>query len=223
MWQEVLNMLFPKKCINCEIIIPSSQLYLCEVCKTKLPFTGIILNNENYLCEKLNLITKIESASALLNFTKNNITQKLIHHLKYKNMPELGEWLAEIWFQNNKDNPFLKKIETVIPVPIHPKRLKNRNYNQLTLCGKRLADLLNCEYDEYTLKRIYHLKSQTQSGKYERMERMKNTFQRTNSKKSHFLLVDDVFTTGSTLIYCTEELLKIKTSQVSIFTLAIAN
>lgn len=223
MWQEVINMLFPKKCINCELIIPTSQSYLCETCKAKLPFTGIKLNNENFLYEKLNAITKIESASALLYFNKNNITQQLIHNIKYKNLPELGEWLAEVWVHSNENNPFLKQVKTVIPVPVHPKRLKKRNYNQITLCAKKLADLLGCEFDETTLERTHHLKSQTQCGKYERMERMKNAFRRTSSKESHFLLVDDVFTTGSTLVYCTEELLKNNGSKVSTFTLAVVN
>ncbi len=223
MWQGVLSVLFPKRCIECETIIPQSQNFLCEVCNSHLPFTGIILNKENPLYEKINLTTKIEYASSLLFFKKDNLTQKLIHHLKYKNRPELGEWLAEIWFEQNKNNPALNKIEMVIPVPIHSKRLKKRNYNQISLCAKKLTQLIGCNYNETILVRSHHLESQTQSGKYDRLKRMKNAFQITQEKSGHYLLVDDVFTTGATLTSCTEELLKTKDTKVSIFTIAMVN
>jgi ComF family protein len=222
MWQEILSTLFPKRCIGCEIIIPSSQLFLCERCSSGLPFNYLLLNKKNSLYTKINQAVKIESASSLLLFTKENLTQKLIHHLKYKNCPELGSWLAEIWFEQNKHRPDLQEIESIIPVPIHPKRLRERNYNQMTLCCKKLAHLLSCLYDENTLIRIHHMESQTQSGKYERMNRMIDAFQRTNRKSKHYLLVDDVFTTGSTLISCTEKLLEANGAKVSILALATA-
>ncbi|MDR1877146.1 MAG: hypothetical protein LBQ84_05930 [Flavobacteriaceae bacterium] len=220
MWQDVLSTLFPKRCIGCETIIPSSQLFLCERCTCNLPFAHLPLNKENFLYEKIDPTAKIEAASSLLFFKKDTLSQKLIHHLKYKNRPELGEWLAKIWFEQNRHNSALAEIESVIPVPIHSKRLKKRNYNQVSLCGRKLASLLNCEYDETTLIRIHHLESQTQSGKYERMNRMKNAFQRTNQEVKHYLLVDDVFTTGATLSSCTKELTKVEGSKVSIFALA---
>ncbi len=223
MWQGVISVLFPKRCIGCEDIIPKSQNFLCDVCSARLPFTEIPLGKENLLYEKINRISETEYASSLLFFKKDNLTQKLIHYLKYKNLPELGEWLAEIWVEKNRNNPALNEIETIIPVPIHPKRLKNRNYNQISLCVKKLARLLDCKYDETILIRTHHLESQTESGKYDRLKRMKGAFQLTNEKPGHYLLVDDVHTTGATLISCTEELLKIKDAKVSVFTLAMTD
>lgn len=223
MWQEILSTLFPMRCIGCEIIISSTQSYLCENCKANLPFTHMPFIRDNSIYDKISESVKIEFASSLLFFSKKNITQKLIHHLKYKNKPEIGSWLAEIWYRQNQDNPYLKEVNTIIPVPIHYKRFKQRNYNQIILCCKRLASLMNCNFDEHLLERVIHMESQIESNKDERMNRMKKAFIRTNQSSSHYLLVDDVLTTGATLISCAHELLKIQNSQVSIFTLAIAS
>jgi competence protein ComFC len=220
MWQEILSTLFPNRCIGCETIISSSQPYLCEMCKANLPFIHTPFNSTNAIHSQINKSVKIEFASSLLLFSKENITQQLIHHLKYKNKPEIGSWLAEIWFKQNENNPYLKEIKTIIPVPIHSKRYKKRSYNQITLCCKKLATLLHCNLDEHTLQRVSHMESQTQSNKEDRIKKMKNAFKRNSKNSSHYLLVDDVLTTGATLIACTQELLKIKNSQVSIFTLA---
>lgn len=220
MWQEILSTLFPNRCIGCETIISSSQQYLCEICKANLPFTHIPFNNTNIIHNQISKSVKIEFASSLLFFSKENITRQLIHHLKYKNKPEIGSWLAEIWFMQNEGNPCLKDIKTIIPVPIHPKRYKKRSYNQIMLCCQKLATLLHCNLDEHLLQRVSHTESQTQSSKEERLKKMKNAFKRNSKSSDHYLLVDDVLTTGATLIACTQELIKTKNSQVSIFTLA---
>lgn len=220
MWQEILSTLFPNRCIGCETIISSSQHYVCEKCKAHLPFTYIPFDNANSIHSQLNNSAKIEFASSLLFFSKENITQQLIHHLKYKNKPEIGSWLAEIWFMQNENNPCLKEVKTVVPVPIHSKRYKKRNYNQILLCCKKLTTLMNCNFDEHVLQRVSHTKSQTQSNREERIKKMENAFIRNSNYSSHYLLVDDVLTTGATLIACTQELLKTDDSQVSIFTLA---
>ncbi|MGM5630428.1 ComF family protein [Apibacter raozihei] len=222
MWQEVLSVLFPKRCINCDLIIPFHQKFVCESCSSVLPFTGIPFSSDNYLKEKINNHVKIEYASSLLIFKKNNITQKLVHYLKYKNCPEIGSWMAEIWFELNKNNSNLKQIDYVVPVPIHYKRFEKRTYNQIELCAETLSKLLNCTYEPQILKRIYHLDSQTNSGKWERLQRIQGAFQKNISKKGHFLLVDDVLTTGATLIACATELLKTEETKISIFTLSSA-
>ena len=200
MWQEILSTLFPMRCIGCEIIISSTQSYLCENCKANLPFTHIPFIRDNSIYDKISESVKIEFASSLLFFSKKNI-----------------------WYMQNQDNPYLKEVNTIIPVPIHYKRFKQRNYNQIILCCKRLASLMNCNFDEHLLERVIHMESQIESNKDERMNRMKKAFIRTNQSSSHYLLVDDVLTTGATLISCAHELLKIQNSQVSIFTLAIAS
>ncbi|MDR3271942.1 MAG: ComF family protein [Flavobacteriaceae bacterium] len=206
--------------MNCGLITPDAQEFLCEKCKNSLPLTGMILGSDNEIHAKINETTRVKYASSLLFFHQENIAQTLIHHMKYKNFPELGTLLAEIWLEENKNNPVLSEIESVIPVPIHAKRERKRGYNQVELCTQWLAERLNCKFDNQALVRVHHLESQTKSGKYERLERMKNAFRRTNSEAKHYLLVDDVFTTGATLTACTEELLKIPETEVSIFTLA---
>ncbi|TWP30895.1 ComF family protein [Apibacter muscae] len=222
MWQTFLSSLFPLRCFGCGLIIPTHQKYLCEKCLGRMPYTHWRLDSENCMYEKINSLVNIESASALLFFDKDNLTQKLIHFLKYKNYPELGSWMADLWFENHKNQTFLKDIKSVVPVPIHRKRLKLRGYNQVVPCAQRLAHLLNCEYNDSTLERTLHKKSQTTLNKFDRIAKMKNTFTRINNHSSHYLIVDDVFTTGSTIVSCAEELLKNPQSKVSVFTLAIA-
>lgn len=218
----VLYSLFPNRCLICNSIIPEFQKFVCLKCFSNLAFSYFTFGKDNFSYEQISKFTSLEYASSLLLFHKKNATQKLIHQMKYKNKPEIGEWLAEIWFNSNKNNEKLREIECVIPVPIHAKRLKKRGYNQVEKCSKKLAHLLNCEYDDYTLKRIHHAESQTFSNREHRLSKMKNSFQKTNNKESHFLLVDDVLTTGATLSSCIEVLKQnSEQTKISVFTLGI--
>ncbi|WP_317168364.1 MULTISPECIES: ComF family protein [unclassified Polaribacter] len=184
-------------------------------------------NFTNY-CE--NKITKtfygriiIEKANSLLFYRKTGITKKLIHELKYKGNEEVGvffgNWLGEILIENNE---FLD-VDVIIPVPLHPKKRRERGYNQVSKFGETLSHHLEKPFVENILLRTSTSKTQTFKARFERFNNNDTKFQLSNLtalKNKHILLIDDVITTGATLEACAKELQKIEGVKISILTMA---
>ena len=147
----------------------------------------------------------------------------MIHHLKYKNQPEIGTFLGN-WYANDlkaiaKD----QKFTTIIPVPLHKKRYRERGYNQVTTFCEALSQNLGIEINDQLLYRKIYSKTQTKKSKEARSEIKNSLFDVTFSPSdcgNHFLLVDDVITSGATLEACAKAILKIPDAKISIITIA---
>jgi len=160
-------------------------------------------------------------------FHKKGIVQQLIHNLKYKGHQEIGTVLGE-WYSNDlKQTLHVQEIDEIIPVPLHKRKLKIRGYNQVTTFGKSLASNLNLRYNENILFRTKYSKTQTKKNLLHRIDVNNDTVfdVEYNSKdiNKHFLLIDDVLTTGSTLEACGKALLKIPGAKISIVCMAMSH
>ncbi|WPO79895.1 ComF family protein [Flavobacterium sp. KACC 22761] len=191
-----------------------------------MPLTQFHLDKENEAAKKFYGKVEIEHASALLYFIKKGIVQELIHNLKYKGHEEIGTvlgfWYAEDLKELKPNHPF----EIVIPVPLHPKKFKERGYNQVTTFAKALSDGLNLTFDDRILFRKKYSKTQSKKNLLGRTENIENIFDVKFTEENynkHFLIVDDVLTTGSTLEACSKALLKIPGAKISIVCMAMAN
>uniref|UniRef100_UPI0040493D61 ComF family protein n=1 Tax=Flavobacterium sp. TaxID=239 RepID=UPI0040493D61 len=159
----------------------------------------------------------------MLYFHKDGIVQKLIHQLKYKGQEEIGSFLGE-WYANEiMHHEIISTITEIIPVPLHEKRLKERGYNQVDSFCKALSKELNIPFNTKLLFRKKYSKTQTTKNKTERQSNIDTIFDVSflkNDENKHFLLIDDVITTGATLELCAKALLKIPNTKVSIVTIA---
>ncbi|WP_348715555.1 ComF family protein [Tenacibaculum sp. 190130A14a] len=165
----------------------------------------------------------VKNVRSFLYYQKHGITQKIIHNLKYKNRPELGDYIAN-WFGSQlKESNVFKNIDYIVPVPLHYKKLKKRGYNQLSTFGKTLANLLDAEYKPQILVKISLAKTQTFKKRFERFSNDNTSFKLSDNqifKNKHILLIDDVITTGATLQACCNELLNTPNITISIATMA---
>jgi ComF family protein len=159
----------------------------------------------------------------MLYFHKDGIVQNMIHHLKYKNREEIGTLLGN-WYANDlraiaKD----QKFATIIPVPLHKKRYRERGYNQVTTFCEALSQNLGVEINDQLLYRKIYSKTQTKKSKEARSEIKNSLFDVTFSPSDygkHYLLIDDVITSGATLEACAKAILKIPDAKISIVTIA---
>jgi ComF family protein len=162
----------------------------------------------------------------MLYFHKGGIVQKMIHNLKYRGNEKIGVVLGE-WYANElKNNPIINSVTEIIPVPLHKKRLNERGYNQVDSFCKALSKELNIPFNNNLLKRKKYSKTQTTKNKIERQLYSASVFDVSFSERDenkHFLLIDDVITTGSTLELCAKALLKIPNTKVSIVTIAFTD
>ena len=115
--------------------------------------------------------------------------------------------------------------DLILPVPLHPKRLRARGFNQALVLGRKLFPKNKKRIDPHVLERHQWTVPQTGLKRTERRRNVKNAFRIKNPEKiknKKILLIDDVFTTGATVNECARILLKNKAADVEVFTFARA-
>lgn len=222
----LINPFFPKVCVGCHTLLMSNENVFCTHCRHEMPLTQYHLDPKNEAVKKFYGKIEIQHASAFLYFNKKGMVQELIHNLKYKGHEEigfvLGNWYVEDLKGLNLEIPF----NVVVPVPLHKRKFKERGYNQVTTFGKALAEGLNITFDDAVLYRKKYSKTQSKKNLLGRSENIENIFDVHFSEENHdqhFLIVDDVLTTGATLEACSRALLKIPGAKISIVCMAMAN
>lgn len=224
MLKNLINLFFPKACSGCNSFLVSNEIVICTECRHEIPLTNHhrTLNNEAF--SKFYGRIPIEFASALFYFHKKGVVQELIHKLKYKGHQEIGATIGDWYAEELKTVKEFSTVDFIIPVPLHKKRLKERGYNQVTTFGESLSRSLKIPYEASLLKRNVYSKTQTKKtflGRSESVEQIFNINFNELHHDKHFLLIDDVITTGSTLESCGRELLKIPGARLSIVCMAM--
>lgn len=226
MIQELINLFFPKVCAGCESLLLSGENVICTRCRHDMPQTNHHLIAENEAFRKFYGKVPVAFVVCFLYFHKRGIVQQLIHNLKYKGCEPIGTVIGD-WFGPNLKLPIAThNVDEIIPVPLHPKRLRKRGYNQVTTFGKSLSEHLNIPYNESLLVRKLYSKTQTRKSLLHRSQLVETNIFETDftaaDHQKHFLLIDDVLTTGSTLEACARALLKIPGAKISIATIAFS-
>lgn len=225
MFESIINLFFPKVCSGCSSFLLSNENVICTVCRHDIPLTNHHLKPENDAFKKFYGRIPVIHTSALFYFHKKGIVQELIHNLKYKGHEEIGTILGEWYAEDLKTIALLQSVDEIIPVPLHPKKLKQRGYNQVTAFGEGLSSSLNLDYNDSLLIRNVYSKTQSKKNLLGRTEGIETIFDVVFTEKNynkHFLLIDDVITTGSTLEACSRALLKIPGAKISIVCMAMA-
>ena len=225
MLKNLIKIFFPNVCSGCSEMLLTNEDTICISCRHKMPLTNDLLTTENESFKKFYGRIPIEHTSAMLYYHKKGIVQQLIHNLKYKNHQKVGLVLGE-WYANNlNDIEILKNIDYIIPVPLHKKRLKERGYNQVTTFGSAIAIGLKKQFNDTILIRKQYAITQSKKDLINRNSVSQNTFQAEFSSihhNKHFLLIDDVLTTGATLEACGKAILQIPGAKLSIVTIAMS-
>lgn len=214
----ILDFLFPNRCLNCNRIIPAEEI-VCEACFNQIHFTHWNFISENILKQKCRLLFPVENAFALLQFEKESLTRKIVHELKYKNREKVSKILAK-WTIEKFDFQD-QKPDLIVTVPLHPRKQKERGYNQLHLFADTISRKFNIPTDHFLIKRNRYKKAQALKDKAHRAE-TENVFSITKPiENQHILLIDDVFTTGNTMASVAWEILKSGNNKVSILVMAV--
>lgn len=225
MINALLNILFPNLCCSCSTVLKDNEKLLCTVCRHELAVTAYSDLKNNPVINVFKGRVKIEYATALLRFEKNNSTQQLIHQLKYKNQQDIGSFFGMWLGEELSKSAISPNIDAVIPVPLHKKRLKQRGYNQVTTFGTAIANVLQTAFYDDVLIKTSNTKSQVDKTRWARWQDKDHSFELKNADKinnKHILLVDDVVTTGATLEASALTLQKANNVKISIATIAIA-
>lgn len=213
-----LNLLFPNRCIECSKIISAEDL-VCELCFRKINFTHHQFGGENQLKQECKLLFPIENAFALMQFEKESLSRKIVHSLKYGNREKVGKILAD--WTKERISFGQERPDLITTVPLHPKKLKERGYNQLHLFADVLSQNFKIPCDHQLLRRNLYKKAQAKKSKSERVVTDDLFSVRKAISGKHILIIDDVFTTGNTMSSVAWEILKNSGNRVSILVIAL--
>ena len=225
MFKHLLNLFFPKACAGCNNLLIANENTICTQCRHKIAITNHHLNPENEAFKKFYGRLPVEYASAQFYFQKKGIVQEIIHKLKYKEQEEIGTVLGNWYADDLKQIAVLKTVDIIVPVPLHKKKLRERGYNQVTAFGLALSQEMNIRYTDAILVRKVYSKTQSKKNLLGRTEGIESIFDICATEEDHYkhyLLLDDVITTGATLEACSRALLKIPGAKISIVCMAMA-
>lgn len=225
LWDDFISLLFPRLCYACGNNLMRNETLICTECYILIPRTNYHLKPDNPVSQLFWGRCNIERAAAFSFYTRESRIRKLIHQLKYKGIKEIGSELGRIYGNTLKSSEFLKEIDLIIPVPLHPSKIRQRGFNQSDLIAGGLSESTGIPVDSDLLERKTVTKTQTRKSRYDRWTNVQDIFKVTGEnrlKDMHILLVDDVITTGSTIEACANELLKGENIKVSVAALAFS-
>ena len=222
---NVLSVFYPDLCIGCHQALQQNEKHLCLNCLLHLPETNYHLDHGNPLTLLFAGRVPVKETASLLFFRKGTQTQGILHSLKYRGNKEIGAFLGEYYGRKLAESELFRDIDLIIPIPLHPKKLKKRGYNQSEWIAKGLSAGMNVPYNTSLLVRTTFTETQTKKSRYNRWENVKSVFAVTDTEQlrgKHILLCDDVLTTGATMEAAISKLTECGDVTVSVVTLACA-
>jgi len=238
--QEILtgiaDLIFPPRCIACgELLEQHAPLPFCTSCMTGIRFIGSPLcprcgtpfpaaEGEDHLCGKC-LVTERTYAVARSVGRYEETLLTAIHRFKYRGKTGIGDLLGKI-MADFADNLWdMKVFDRILPVPLHPRRLRERGFNQAVILARGLSKRFDIPLDFTSLRRDRFTPPQVGLDRQQRSANVQGAFTVAHPERiagRRLLLVDDVYTTGSTLTECARVLIRAKADSVAVFTMARA-
>lgn len=209
----IKNIIFPQCCLLCG---KTNEKILCKECKHKIEKNAIYCINNR-------LEPQFFFESHIYIFKYKNEIRNLVLNYKFNDKSYLYKIFSEIIINNKKIFGILKKYDIIIPVPIHKERKKQRGYNQSELIAEDIALKLKIDYSSQILIKYINTKEQSSLKGYERWENIKNAYKVIDEEKiiqKKIILVDDVYTTGSTVNECAKILKECGAKEIIVLTIA---
>lgn len=224
--KQIINFIFPRYCVSCNKRLMDGEECVCTVCMLMLPRTDYHLLEHSPLEKKYWGIIPIEKAVSLFHHD-GHVARRIIYSMKYWKRPDVGRWVGKFYAEEIKQKTeFFNGIDTIIPIPLSWHRRLKRGYNQCYEIALGINAITGIPICDNTIKRIKNNPSQTTMNHIERKENVEGIFKLNNPSNirgKHVLIVDDVTTTGSTLLSCAKEIMKAGDVRISILTISLAS
>lgn len=230
--EALLSLLYPPHCANCGAGTAAGE-HLCKPCAAgasrieapfcrtcSQPFEGAITSE--FTCQNC-AERRLHFECAVARYASRGVVREFLHRFKYDRhfflRHQLAAWAAEAF-----DDERLRAapVDALVPVPLHPARFREREFNQAAEIARLLGRRRGIPVWQ-ALRRIRYTTTQTRLDRQERMENLRDAFRVRHSppvQSCHLLLVDDVFTTGSTVEECARALRRAGAASVRVVTVA---
>ncbi|MCI7140210.1 phosphoribosyltransferase family protein [Alistipes sp.] len=208
---DLAALLFPRHCAVCGAPLVRGERTVCTLCRTTAPMTGYWREADNPVFRRCWGLIPVERASGFLFFVRGSGWRKLIHSFKYRGAwrtaREMGAWYGRFLAESG----LYDDVDLVVPLPLHPFKRCRRGYNQSEYLAEGIARQLGVPVERHAVYRRRNTASQARKALRERAANVEGAFAVRRPERlagRHVLLVDDVMTTGSTLIACAAEMLR---------------
>ncbi len=223
---SILDLLFPQRCLGCRAILSESGVCFCGTCEESLvrlepPYCPRCGEPESpgicFFCREFPPLFEKVNAPYLLG----GALAEALHHFKYEDNAHLSKPL--IRFVQKDVRQALDWCSVIVPIPLHPLRLRERGYDQASLLAQELAKF-GKPLRLRGLSRIMHTSPQVGKNRPQRAANVKGAFVAVQScvKDQRVLLVDDVLTTGATAAEATKALCQAGARAVQVMAIARA-
>lgn len=225
-WHRLLDLISPRLCVVCGHRLTVTEDVICAKCNFHLPRTDF--HRDAYENEMAKIFwgrIPIERAAAFFYYEPHAEAANIIYDLKYRNHPEIGTVMGRMMAKELQLHGFFDGINEIIAVPLAKKRLRQRGYNQSGEIARGVSEVTGLPICKKAVRRSVFEGSQTSKDRWERNENVERVFELIDAeaiKGKHLLLIDDVVTTGATIIACVTQLMKAGGVRISVLSLGFA-
>jgi ComF family protein len=222
MIKDLFSLMYPRTCELCNEGLARGESQICTRCDFRLPrFRN--RDESNSFLPLLAGAHLYSSVYSYIKYYKKGIGQKLLQKIKYGNKPELAYIIG--YRLGSELIPPQAGFDLILPVPLHMKKLRKRGYNQSDYFAKGISDSTGITWTPDIIIRTRNNPSQTNKSRIERILNAEGIFhiKETNTILSkNILVVDDVITTGATLLACSEILYNAGAQVIGVASIAMA-
>lgn len=222
---DAMRILFPDTCVVCGNRLQAGEPHICTVCMDALPYTKMRGASGNPVERVFWHHIPIRRANALLRYFPGSDSSKIFMALKYFNRPQVGIVMGRMMAADLLPTDFFEGIDCIVPVPLARRRLYKRGYNQSERLACGVGQVTGIPVETGAVCRVVANPSQTNLRGHERQKNVENIFKLSRPellKGRHVLVIDDILTSGSTLLSCAREICKAGPKAVSVLVLGVA-
>ena len=198
---------------------------LCVRCQADLPRVRTVSFEENDIARIFWGLVPIEKGISFFHYTPHSPHSRILFELKYHNHPEVGKTMGRMMAEELKATSFFDGIDLIVPIPLSRKKKRQRGYNQSDWIAWGISEATGIPTDTTSVVRTKSNPSQTTLDHRQRRENVRDIFavrHPENLESHHIFLVDDVITTGATMLSCAETIARACRVRFSVLSLAWA-
>ncbi|MCM1022196.1 MAG: hypothetical protein NC343_08000 [Muribaculum sp.] len=200
----LINIVFPNVCPVCGRTLVEGETTMCLHCRCSLPTVSCVPYDNNSVHQHLASSVPIDLAATMFTYKRGDVYVRLIHQAKYNSRPKLARQLGREFASKLSRQHFFDSIDAILPVPMHWWKRIRRGYNQSEVIARGIADVASINVISNVLMAGSH-SSQTRHSRSQRWQNATSSYYCSGCMPrhvTHLLIVDDVITTGATMLAC---------------------